>query len=398
VEPSTQLVRIGDCFDVAIGGTPARKNKDFWDLAKKSENVWVSIRDISSVKSGRVEDSKEHITDLGIKKSNVKLIPKGTTLMTFKLTIGKTVVTGRDLYTNEAIAAFLPKKGIRSDPYYLAAILPTLQYDVDRAVKGKTLNKTKLENALLPLPPIEIQERIAMILRTLESTILPTDKSISETGRLKRALMQRFFDPNINTWPVKKLSQVSIVQTGIAKNSAVSGSDTVEMPYLRVANVQDGHLDLSEIKNIRIKARDVKRFSLQKGDLLLTEGGDYDKLGRGYLWDGTIEQCLHQNHVFAVRADRRVLNEQYLAYLTQSQYGKNYFLSVAIRTTNLASINSTKLKDFPVLLPSIEKQLEIVSVLRAVDEKLIIDKKLKITQEKLKHGLMKDLLTGKVSV
>ena len=98
-------------------------------------------------------------------------------------------------------------------------------------------------------------------------------------------------------------------------------------------NVQDGYLDLAEIKSIYVKEKDVGRFSLQEGDLLLTEGGDFDKLGRGYVWHNEIQNCLHQNHIFAVRADKKSLLPMFLSLITRSKYGKQYFLSCAKKTS-----------------------------------------------------------------
>jgi len=99
-------------------------------------------------------------------------------------------------------------------------------------------------------------------------------------------------------WKRKRLEKVAIIQTGIAKNQN-SMADGMELPYLRVANVQDGYLDLSEIKYIHVHRDKANRYRLEKGDVLLTEGGDFDKLGRGAVWEGQIEDCVHQNHVFS---------------------------------------------------------------------------------------------------
>ena len=89
--------------------------------------------------------------------------------------------------------------------------------------------------------------------------------------------------------------------------------------------MQDGYLDLSEVKTVEIHEDEIDRYRLEPGDMLMTEGGDFDKLGRGFVWDGSIADCLHQNHVFAVRADRARLMPEFLAYLAQSAYGKGYF-------------------------------------------------------------------------
>src|SRR5262245_32965572 len=152
-------------------------------------------------------------------------------------------------------------------------------------------------------------------------------------------------------WRVIPLEQCAVVQTGVAKGRKLDPGGTVTVPYLRVANVQDGFLDLSEIKEITIRKSEVNRFALQDGDVLLTEGGDFDKLGRGFIWRDQIRGCVHQNHIFAVRSKRELLDPEFLAYLVQSSYGKAYFLSVAHKTTNLACINTTKLKALPAPIP-----------------------------------------------
>jgi type I restriction enzyme, S subunit len=117
----------------------------------------------------------------------------------------------------------------------------------------------------------------------------------------------------------------------------------IELPYLRVANVQDGYLDLSEIKSVAVLKSEVDRFSLQTGDMLMTEGGDFDKLGRGTVWRGQISPCLHQNHIFRVRPTRGAILPDFLASVTASSHGKWYFLVSSKQTTNLATINSTQL-------------------------------------------------------
>jgi type I restriction enzyme, S subunit len=160
-------------------------------------------------------------------------------------------------------------------------------------------------------------------------------------------------------WQNKPLQQVAVIQTGIAKGSKKIKTP-LKLPYLRVANVQDGYLDLEEIKEIDIDLKDVERFSLKYGDVLLTEGGDFDKLGRGTIWKEQIKLCLHQNHIFVVRPNPLLVLPDFLSYLTGSKYGKIYFQSCSKQSTNLASINSTQLKQFPVIFPSIEKQRKIV--------------------------------------
>ena len=170
-------------------------------------------------------------------------------------------------------------------------------------------------------------------------------------------------------WNRTALAHIASVQTGIAKGKKLNG-EIVEMPYLRVANVQDGHVDLSVIKTISLPPSQVDRYRLRKGDVLFTEGGDFDKLGRGTVWHGEIELCLHQNHVFAVRPDKERLLPEFLAYQAASEYGRRFFQISSKQSTNLASINSTQLKEFPILHPPLPEQRRIAEILRTWDEGL----------------------------
>ncbi len=172
-------------------------------------------------------------------------------------------------------------------------------------------------------------------------------------------------------WKKVPLHEVAEVRTGLAKGKK-DLKDPVQLPYMRVANVQDGHFDLREIKTIEVERGQVERYTLQPGDILMTEGGDFDKLGRGDVWRGQIPLCLHQNHVFAVRPKRGVLNSEFLAALSASEYGRNYFLGCAKRSTNLASINASQLKSFPVLMPSFAEQEKLAAVIGAWDEAIAV--------------------------
>lgn len=180
-------------------------------------------------------------------------------------------------------------------------------------------------------------------------------------------------------WSTIRLSRIANIQTGLAKGKQIT-SRGVSLPYLRVANVQDGHLDLDEIKTIVVDEKDVERYRLKIGDVLFTEGGDFDKLGRGTVWRGEVQNCLHQNHVFAVRPNPDLLLPDYLAYLAAAPHGKRYFQSASKQSTNLASINSTQLNNFPVILPPLAEQRRLIAILRTWDE--AIHKKCRVIEIK----------------
>lgn len=195
-------------------------------------------------------------------------------------------------------------------------------------------------------------------------------------------------------WSKVPLHQVAHVQTGLSKSQNRNGPSVLR-PYLRVANVQDGYLDLAAIKQIDVPASQVERFSLRNGDVLLTEGGDFDKLGRGSIWNGEIPDCVHQNHVFAVRViDRAVLLPEFLACEIQSSRAKNYFLSCAKQTTNLASINSTQIKKLPVLVPPLVEQRAIINAIAIWDTAIQKTEQLIAAKERRYCALSGQLLFG----
>lgn len=170
----------------------------------------------------------------------------------------------------------------------------------------------------------------------------------------------------------------------------------LKRPYLRVANVQDGALDLSDVQEIDVPASQTSRYTLQAGDLLLIEGnGNPENLGRGCLWRGQIPEAVHQNHVFAVRTHggERLLPE-FLELLVQSRYGRDYFLSCAKGSTGLASLNSTQLKEFPVILPPFEEQIRIARVIDTWRAAIAGTESLLANSRRQKRDLMQGLLSG----
>lgn len=265
---------------------------------------------------------------------------------------------------------------------------------------------------IVRLPPLPEQEKIAAVLLSIQRAIETQDRMIQALRDLKKSTLQHVFTRGLrgektkitrfglipSSWKIESLGQCCHVQTGIAKGKAVPQAESVERPYLRVANVQDGHMDLSEMKTIRLRKAELPRYVLKDGDVLLTEGGDFDKLGRGFVWEGQIPGCVHQNHVFAVRVDREKLIPRYLAYLAQSPYGKAYFLLVAHKTTNLACINTTKLKGLPVPIPALEEQVEIAGVMEQVETGMRLHESKKAALQDLIKTMLNKLMSADIRV
>jgi type I restriction enzyme S subunit len=161
-------------------------------------------------------------------------------------------------------------------------------------------------------------------------------------------------------WSWTMLVALAALKGGIAKGQKRRDVETLRsVPYLRVANVQRGHLDLSEVKLIQASEDEIEELHLHPGDVLFNEGGDRDKLGRGWIWNGEIPECIHQNHVFRARLYVTEVEPKFVSWYGNT-FGQKYFFDEGKQTTNLASVNMTKLGVLPVPLPPVAEQQRIV--------------------------------------
>ena len=240
-----------------------------------------------------------------------------------------------------------------------------------------------------------LQEQRAAIInqavtKGLEPTVKMKDSGIEWIGEIPEH------------WRVARLKFVSTLQTGLTLGKDYGEQKSTPRPYLRVANVQDGYLNLEEIKTVELPEHEAPRYELMEGDVLMTEGGDFDKLGRGFLWQGQITGCLHQNHIFAVRPFMGSLDSWFLSSVLISQHGKNYFTSNSQQTTNLATTNSTKLKNFPIPLPPYQEQRMINNYIQTEQNRYsLLTEKIKKEKEFLEEyrtTLISEAVTGKIDL
>lgn len=275
------------------------------------------------------------------------------------------------------------------------------------------------------VPPLAEQERIAAFLDAecaeIDAVLEKTRASIEEYKKLKQAVITQAVTKGIRgdrpmkdsgiewigdipaEWRKTQLRHCAAIKSGITLGKKYEKTDSlVERPYLRVANVQDGYVDLSVLTTIEVTQDEDLKYRLRAGDVLMTEGGDRDKLGRGCVWHGEIEPCLHQNHIFAVQTSKDTLLPEFLEYLTVSDVGRSYFDVTAIKTTNLACTSSSKVLAFTIPLPSVEEQAEIVEALNtkcAGIDALVAKKQQYLTEiENYKKSLIYEYVTGKKEV
>ena len=243
---------------------------------------------------------------------------------------------------------------------------PLVAGDDDVSITFEDLGKVSV-----PLTGIDDQIRIAHLLGKVEGLIAQRKQHLQQLDDLLKSVFLEMFgfrDQTYTKWTIDALEVYTGIVSGVTKGKKYNSKDLIEVPYMRVANVQDGHFVLDEIKTIFVTQKEVDQYLLLSGDLLLTEGGDPDKLGRGSVWKNQIENCIHQNHIFRVRINEHLkINPYYLSALIGSRYGKSYFLKSAKQTTGIASINSTQLKKFPVIIPPIELQNQFATIVEKVE-------------------------------
>ena len=236
------------------------------------------------------------------------------------------------------------------------------------------VTKSKFENTEVVVPPFNEQERIADKLDGLLEQVDVLRRRLERIATILQRFRESILDAATSgkltedwrsahgvsmDWRAVRLDDVAEIQGGITKDSKKESSTDEEIPYLRVANVQRCYLDLREIKTIRIPASRLANCLLERGDILFNEGGDIDKLGRGWVWEGQIDRCSYQNHVFRARLYDRDMQPKYVSWWSNYR-GLDYFLQVGKQTTNLASINKSTLSALPISLPPNDEQREIV--------------------------------------
>ena len=164
-------------------------------------------------------------------------------------------------------------------------------------------------------------------------------------------------------WALSAFDEVAVVIGGVTKGRDLRGKHVMVCPYLAVANVQRGYFKLDHLKTIEIAADELAKYQVHEGDLLITEGGDWDKVGRTAIWRGDAKNCLHQNHVFKARVPSEQILNEWVELIFNSGVGRDYFAGASKQTTNLASINMTQLRSFPLPVPPVDEQKRILDVL-----------------------------------
>ena len=232
------------------------------------------------------------------------------------------------------------------------------------------INQEILHEIVMPLPPIADQRRIVEILDYADELLTKRRKTIALLNDLAQSIfLDMFGDPanNLLSWPVYAFGDVCQVLGGLQVMSARK-ANPVEIPYLRVANVYRGKLDLSVIKTMRVVQAELERTKLERGDLLIVEGhGNPQEIGRAAVWDGSISPCTHQNHIIRVRLNRDIMLPEYACSYLNSWAGRRHLLRAAKTTSGLNTISTSNVKSTPIMVPPADLQRNFSYRLAAVE-------------------------------
>ena len=267
-------------------------------------------------------------------------------------------------------------------------------YDTEGLVNGATrqkLTQTAMRQMMIPYRNMTEQLQIA---DEINQVIRLIDKRKEELSLLDQLVKSRFIelfgDMYLNSleWTEVSLESISDIVSGITKGRKIKTAELREVPYMAVSNVKNGYIDWTTVKTIEVTEQELNQYRLLPDDVLMTEGGDPDKVGRGAIIREPLENCIHQNHIFRVRFNERDILPVFFAEYLQHQRAKRYFFGCAKQTTGIASINMKQLRNLPVLMPPLELQRQFAAFVAQTDKsKLAVEKSLKHL-EILKKSLM----------
>jgi len=386
-----QEITLGEISSIEIGGTPSRSEERYW---WKSDNdgirlPWVSISDMK----GRViTDTKESITEIGALQSNCKHVPKGTLLMSFKLTIGRLAFAGRDLYTNEAISAIRPTKDVHPEFLYYGLQHWNLTEDSDQAVKGVTLNKQKLQEIPCLLPPLPEQKKIAEILSGIDKAISTKKQARNDLEAAREAICGELIQNG--DWSQEEIGNLTSHMTNGFVGTATPHYRERGIKYLTSKNIRRDRIDTNRMIYISEEFHMAnQKSSLRVGDVLMVQSGH---IGTTAVVTNDYKDC-NCHALILMRFNQEHLHPEYASLYLNSATGKTRLSDIFVGST-IKHVNTGDLRKFKIPVPPLDVQRDIANRVRSIDillgtrdlqiEKLVI----------LKQAISSDLLSGRKRV
>ena len=366
-----------------MGKTPTRSDLSYW---QNGSYDWISISDLNTDRK-YISDTKERITTKAVRESGIKKIPANTVIMSFKLSMGKTAITSHDMFSNEAIMAFIDRKVIRINPDYIYYLLHALDWNkrANKAVKGRTVNKKIISQTQVNIPDYQTQLRIVKIMDSTRKRVKIQKDILSKLDTLIKArFVEMFGDPlrNDRTWPISKLKLLTTkIGSGATPKGGKQSYKKEGITLVRSMNVHDGEFVYKDLAYIdTAQAHDLDNVELQPKDVFINITGA--SVARSCVIPDNILPGRVNQHVAIIRCKENLLNYIFLnrLFLNSSFKQKLLAMGQAGGATRQA-LTQEQLKKLNLILPPIELQNEFASFVQQVDKsKVAIQKSLDETQ------------------
>ena len=367
-------VKLGDVFDLQMGKTPLRENKLYWD---KGEYHWISISDMNFSEK-YISSTKEKITELAVKKSGIKIIPKNTVIMSFKLSIGKVKIVNEDIYSNEAIMAFIPKTNNFIDENFLYYSLKGVRWNegINKAVKGLTLNKALISQKEIFLPNLAIQKEIASNLDSIADFLDLRRKQLNYLKELNKSLFTTMFGDIEKKFEYHKLSNICDVRDGTHDSPEYITTDK-RFPLITSKNLKGDKIDFSEVNFI--SEADFNKINVRSkvdiGDILMPMIGT---IGNPIIVK--INKKFSIKNLALIKFKNSQIINTFLKFLLLSDYF-NLIISQKNKGGTQKFLSLSDIRNFLIPVPPIELQNKFAERIEKIEKlKFEIEKSIEIAQ------------------
>ena len=376
---------LSELFTLQMGKTPSRDNSSYW---KKSENNWISIADLTN--SGKyISNTKETLSDSAVAESGIKKIPANTVIMSFKLSLGKVAITEKEMYSNEAIMAFIDKGVEKISPEYLYYLLRAKDWSkgTNKAVMGATLNKATLSTIKIQLHEYDNQLEIVNMLNRVSSSIDFRKQQLTKLDELVKARFVEMFGDlveNPKQFPCMLLGSIMTVmpQNGLYKPQSAYVQDKFGTPILRIDGFYNGKVtDFNNLKRLCCTDFEKERYLLVENDIVINRVNSIEYLGKCARISGLQEDTVFESNMMRFHLDDSKVNSTYITTVLCSQYIYRQILTRAKKAVNQASINQGDVQSLNVVVPPLSLQNQFADFVAEVDKsKVEVQKALDQTQ------------------
>ena len=362
---------LGDLCDICNGSTPSKTNSEFWN----GGNIpWFTIDDIRE-QGDRIVSTRQHITQLALNKTSVKLLPAETVLLCCTASVGVSAIAKIPLTTNQQFNGLVIKDRSQLNPYFLFHYTNTLKEKLSKLCGKTTIDFipiSRLRSISVPVPPLFEQERIVAIVDEAFAGIATVTANAERNLNNSSELFESYLESVLSNpkYKIKNLGAISLsFQYGTSSKSVAIG----KVPVLRMGNIQDGRFSWDDLV-YSSDDDEIEKYSLKYDDVLFNRTNSLELVGKTAIYKGEMP-AIFAGYLIRIKRDETMLDGDYLNYYLNSRRARKYGRTVVISSVHQANINATKLMSYPVPTPTLTEQKTIVSKL---DELQAESKKLRL--------------------